>query len=712
MNTAKDDEKTVGPMFPRIHVNDTEKGGPRTPPRNKMALYEQLTIPSHRYNPGVVPLNPSRNRKLVPTAPASQGTSHERCMHIPHYQPPLALLHPANNLRIHASDMLNVNAPLSKDELTDKLVDGDDFTVPIISQSGTDQCNGEGYDTINGDKNLPFSKSFPMRLPKACAKEMSQSNSVGHNTRRDAKKKDRKNSRKSVSSVDRAVIDASELLARDMAVGRPQQDTATRKEHQAKNRLSRSRDTNACLGQVYEAASPTGALAWDDDILNLPSEDTGKGISLRKEHNSHIGPGNERSSEIDNSSQSHRDGIHVTLQMEIMDGGDDVSDASMVDSISGLDISPDDVAGVIGLKHFWEARSAIVNQQRVFTFQVFELHRLIKVQRLIAGLPHLLLEGSPYMGKSSLKGSLVKKSPPDCDLKTYSHATKPKDDSGPKDDLDNKSCHKMEGLAENVVRKLSVPSSQPWNPFPFSGNPPSLPVNADLKMTPWFFPQPVGYQWLVPVMSPSEGLIYRPYPVSGSMGHVCIGCRPLGPTPVVGNFFNPAYRFPASPYHTGSGFLPGVHFNFSADGMAVINPAVSGSGAEEMDRAWGSDSNAQMGHQQTSCNMPGYKNGAISDSVSMPASEDSELQVSSGCSSPGEKAQGAKIGPAARGEDACGLFATPPTALVSERAHHPPELDQPGRVIRVMPCNPSSATESAARILLSIQEERELQDSS
>lgn len=44
------DEKIKGPMFPRLHVNDTEKKGPRAPPRNKMALYEQFSIPSQRFN--------------------------------------------------------------------------------------------------------------------------------------------------------------------------------------------------------------------------------------------------------------------------------------------------------------------------------------------------------------------------------------------------------------------------------------------------------------------------------------------------------------------------------------------------------------------------------------------------------------------------------------------------------------------------------------
>lgn len=45
--------KVMGPLFPRLHVNDAAKGGgPRAPPRNKMALYEQFTVPSHRFSGG------------------------------------------------------------------------------------------------------------------------------------------------------------------------------------------------------------------------------------------------------------------------------------------------------------------------------------------------------------------------------------------------------------------------------------------------------------------------------------------------------------------------------------------------------------------------------------------------------------------------------------------------------------------------------------
>lgn len=57
MKRGKDEGKITGPMFPRLHVNDTEKGGPKAPPRNKMALYEQLSVPSQRFNQSTRPVN-------------------------------------------------------------------------------------------------------------------------------------------------------------------------------------------------------------------------------------------------------------------------------------------------------------------------------------------------------------------------------------------------------------------------------------------------------------------------------------------------------------------------------------------------------------------------------------------------------------------------------------------------------------------------------
>lgn len=69
---GRDDEKVMGPMFPRLHVNDADKGGPRAPPRNKMALYEQLSIPSQRSNHGAMPLNQNSNSSMGSPALSNQ----------------------------------------------------------------------------------------------------------------------------------------------------------------------------------------------------------------------------------------------------------------------------------------------------------------------------------------------------------------------------------------------------------------------------------------------------------------------------------------------------------------------------------------------------------------------------------------------------------------------------------------------------------------
>lgn len=52
-------------------------------------------------------------------------------------------------------------------------------------------------------------------------------------------------------------------------------------------------------------------------------------------------------------------------------------------------ISPKSVIQTVGQLRFWKARLALIRQQRVFSDQVFELHKLIEVQRLVAGTPNL-----------------------------------------------------------------------------------------------------------------------------------------------------------------------------------------------------------------------------------------------------------------------------------------------------------------------------------
>lgn len=57
--------------------------------------------------------------------------------------------------------------------------------------------------------------------------------------------------------------------------------------------------------------------------------------------------------------KSHRHPNHGENCIEESGGNDDESETSVVDCLSVMDISPDDVVGVIGQNHFWKARRAI-----------------------------------------------------------------------------------------------------------------------------------------------------------------------------------------------------------------------------------------------------------------------------------------------------------------------------------------------------------------
>ncbi|XP_022750113.1 protein EARLY FLOWERING 3-like [Durio zibethinus] len=715
MKRGKDDEKIMGPMFPRLHVNDTEKGGPRAPPRNKMALYEQLSIPSQRFNPGVLPPNPTNSSRLVPPSSSSQGSSLEGNVLFPSRVSPSTTTNLAEKFHTRQLGGASVNAPLARAERRKKLRDDDDFMVPVFVNSKTGQQHNKTKNGFDGEKRPSLSPTYPghqIKLQNVRDKGPNQSSSSGVNLRKEARDKSEESS-KVCSSGESTVKTAADLSTGEKIDGcvkeanaSPDQDFG---EHPA-SRLSKSLENDACSLQELRAGQQPADNGCIDSVDFM--RDIGEGILPRKRSMSYSEGNHSGPDETNNGSECRADKTCGSLQWANGDKSNEVSETSMVDSISGLDISPDDVVGIIGQKHFWKARRAIANQQRVFAVQVFELHRLIKVQRLIAGSPHLLLEDMAYLGKPSFTGSPAKKLPPEFIVTPLPH-TKHNDDS-------EKPSNKMECSAENAVGRTSLSSvkngNQPSNYGPFLGNPPPAPVNGDNKMNPWFFHHVPGHQWLVPVMSPSEGLIYKPYPGHGFMGSVCGGCGPFGQTPMTGNFMTSANGIPASTL--GIGVLPGAspvgHSYFPPYGMPVMNQAVSGPAVEQMNQFAGPGSHAHSGQLagggadfnmqlQGSRNLPSEKNGSISHVMKFQASTETELQGSI-ASSPSERVQRIGASSAAEGKNALPLFTTAP--IIPKDASQPCDTYQRTRVIRVVPHNPRSAPESAARIFQSIQKER------
>ncbi|GLT25534.1 hypothetical protein SLA2020_006560 [Shorea laevis] len=655
MKRGKDDEKIMGPMFPRLHVNDTEKGGPRAPPRNKMALYEQLSIPSQRCSPGVLPPNPSKSTGFVPHVSSSQGSSLERNKLLPHVSPTTPTLQAC------------VNAPAAQLELRKKAGEEDDFRVPVFN-TGMGQRHSKIQTCIEGKKLAPGTfTGHSVKLQNVTGKDPNRSSSSVVNLRKEA--------REHAEERSKVCLKAS-----------PSSD-CSRAGLQTKN--------NGFLDRVESVRD------IDNGVLSLPRRE-----SCTVE---------DRSSPDEPNNESECRGVEICGSLQLVNGDDDASETSMVDSISGVDISPDDVVGIIGPKHFWKARRLIANQQRMFAIQVFELHRLIKVQRLIAGSPHLLLEERAYLGKPSFKGSAAKKL-------TSEYAVKPVLQITCKDDSE-KPTHKLECSAENTVCRTSLSSvkngSQPSSYGPYLGNPPPAPIPTDNKTNPWCFHHSPGHQWLIPVMSPSEGLVYKPYSGPGFTGTVCGGCGPFGPSPMTGNFMTPAYGVPAPPYHQGMGFqhgAPPVGQVYLPHGMPAMHP-MSGSAVEQMNQFAQPGSHGHAGRlsggganfntqQQSSCNLPAQKNGGISHAIK---SKDTELQGST-ASSPGDRVQ-QDCGITNTTEGRNGLSLLPMVPAAPEGTYLPHDTQQPTRVIRVVPHNPRSATESAARIFQSIQEERKQHDS-
>ncbi|KAJ4959468.1 hypothetical protein NE237_026579 [Protea cynaroides] len=789
MKGGKEEGKIMGPLFPRLHVNDKEKGGPRAPPRNKMALYEQLSVPSQRFNSWSASTlsQPLRNADtLVPSTPSSQGGDHERSVFSPVYVPPPTPSHSTEKLHSSSPDGVNLNASMpvserksmknacyqtsdatgrmlltsecnsfhpfdysnSKNSGQKKLGDEDDVRVPTFVHPEVASCpnkdlpsmererlasfcptsQGRSADTLVNSPLNPAgtSSNFLMQHQNGSDKYSKQTSTTDMRSRKQIRDHCEENLKGSIMSRERAGVKVSMPLMHTDRSANLERQSNLLDDHgrlcdadrlvQQKNRAGLFQNNSACVDGIL--VKPVGLEKRD--ITRVRSEP----CSIKS-------PGNSRRSpdQAENGTDYHEDYACGSLQVGDVDRNDEVSETSMVDSMSGLDISPDDVVGVIGQKRFWKARKAIVNQQRLFAVQVFELHRLIKVQRLIAGSPHLLLENNCYLAKPSLNVSPTNKLPSDYVLKSPQRNVKKIGDS-------QKPNQSTECDAENTFGKPTLPSlnnginrglvSQHSNCGPYSRNPPPAPVGTDSNMGPWCFHPPSGNQWLVPILSPSEGLIYKPYtgpcPHAGFMAPVYGGCGPQSLPLVARDLMNPAHGVQAT--HQGIGFLPGVppvgQTYFPPYSFPVMSPVMPASAVEQASLLANARLHGQAGqlstgeinfiHQQRSCNYANQKSDAVDSGIwKFQTSKDGELRGST-ASSPCEKAQVAGSGHVDE-RDPLLPFPMAPAVQGSDCNPQAPSSDQQVRVIKVAPHNPRFATESAARIFRSIQRERHQYDS-
>jgi len=407
------DEKVMGPLFPRLHVNDTEKGGPRAPPRNKMALYEQLSVPSQRLHsvPSTLPLPPHHTSNLVPSASSSQGGGHERSMCSSFYIPSSTPAHSAEKVHSLSSDGMNFDGGMefgrksikngsyktsnpaghilstaecnstrphdfsnSKNSSGKQPAEEDDFRVPTYQHGGErGRLNtlqvypGRSTVTLSPQKSIAAHSNSSSQLPNAGDKSLKWTKNTDLKSRIQGRNPSKQSPKEAVGikhGTERTASHPSVMERIAEASKHANVPSIDKWPSVSTNERENSHTGNSRLGpqNSFGLLSENNIGAEGNSVEPRCLNDNGiaekqNASGLRSELGS--------SASLGNSHRVPNDAENCIKESEgkvlgNVDRVDDESDTSMVDSISGLDISPDDVVGVIGQKHFWKARKAIV----------------------------------------------------------------------------------------------------------------------------------------------------------------------------------------------------------------------------------------------------------------------------------------------------------------------------------------------------------------
>lgn len=361
MKRGKVDEKTMEPMFPRLHVHDTEKGWPRAPPRNKMALYEQFTVPSKRSSPGALPLKTNISRRSVTTPSSSQGTGTDGNLRLPLNLPLPTSTNQVGNSQALPSGEVNENPPSVQPEQsqqTTEAEDEDDFTVPVYNRSNMGKTRVQNSDHKE-NLSSPGSKHSDCSTVLQAGYEKGQSHltSSGAHSRQvtiGKKVNDKSRVHPAMSTTNLSDRGNTDGVQKETSVSKDQifqdkSNTGFDKLPDSDVRLPRHSRSSIQLdesGFVIDVVEPTRFGEVDSvPCSRVDSHSLGKHESLNIP--------------VDNV-ENHVERTCSSMQVGNPDKSDIVSENSMVDSISGSDICPDDVVGIIGQKHFWKARRAII----------------------------------------------------------------------------------------------------------------------------------------------------------------------------------------------------------------------------------------------------------------------------------------------------------------------------------------------------------------
>lgn len=252
-----------------------------------------------------------------------------------------------------------------KDSCEKKLDDEDDFRVPTFVQSGIGACSDRDAPSMGPENLTPVSKSPQkntsttdislFQCPNANDNPSEQTNTFDKSI-----DFDRNNGEKKWKET-LVIKDLKERSVPHQELG----ESFGEPSNIAKVPLDRDRThtinvfEKSCHGSpgFSQESCGNGILGGPknmNDINSVENRDSSRATNGSMSKPS-LGNSHRTSSTVDEDCCDKENG---TLEMEDEVKKDEISEASMVDS--GLKISPDDVVGVIGPKHFWKARRAIV----------------------------------------------------------------------------------------------------------------------------------------------------------------------------------------------------------------------------------------------------------------------------------------------------------------------------------------------------------------
>ncbi|KAK7381719.1 hypothetical protein VNO80_00266 [Phaseolus coccineus] len=679
MRGGIEESKEISPMFPRLHVKDAEKGGPKAPPRNKMALYEQFSIPSQSFAPGSASLFPLPLRNYTGPTSSSHISSNQSIQFT--YNAPSILAEKSQAYNFRRSNLTKrtqENFINSKSSL--KALDGEDVFITSGSAHGKSSCfqNNKDEGGCNLSCSLKNLNSFRKKVNSPGVVDL-KSTQYG------------KIQMEEVTKVSQNGQKPEDVLSLD-GFG-DMTDTSLMSLVQGRDCKSMNKEHRSLKDEIRS--------------ISVDSLKTLQGGSVHT-HEEHATFGDKFNSRDHHMEKPAAGDVHkCSGELEIgrrffLDKGAGNED----EETSVMHISPDNVVGAIGEQQFWKARRTIVNQQKIFVMQVFELHRLIKVQRLIAGSPHILLIDNLLLNKPPPKTSTTKKFQSDFVGEKPSSVVK----------LDSKSVKAptAEHATNSAVEKIPIPcfnnitkghTNQPPNFGHHLANLPIASSDTNSKQSPSYVYPPPGNQWLVPVMSPSEGLVYKPVlgpcpPNAGFMAPIYGTCGSVSFNPLSKDVSSEAALAPSS--HQKFGILSGSSLPQFLPPPFIHNPSsISASAVEQMGQSNGPENHNSCGEvnsaiiYQSSSNISSPTSQVMSRNISTHHSPKDKEPQRSTASSPSKRISAGEVLP---------LFPLAPTFWQSEDRNTQAEL-QP-RVIKAMPHNSKSASESAARIFRSIQEER------